>query len=154
MPGLNRATTSADQCVLIFDARAGCDISHTPADVRLAPESRPSPSAVVICTGSQIAEIKTDQVEVYERGLGPANLTAEGDAGFLKTNLSTTLGHRPDRHSGRSGTPITRFQNQQATVPQSARECGRPQTVLRGDSVEFPCRPLNVGLSPEAGFAL
>ena len=146
MPGLNRATTSADQCVLIFDARAGCDISRPPCP-------RKHDIAVVTATGSQIAEIKTDQVEVYERGLGPANLTAEGDAGFLKTNLSTTLGHRPDRHSGRSGTPITRFQNQQATVPQSARECGRLQTVLRGGSVEFPCCPLNVGLSPEAGFA-
>ena len=82
MPGLNRATTSADQCVLIFDARAGCDISRPPCP-------RKHDIAVVTATGSQIAEIKTDQVEVYERRLGPANLSAAGNARFLKTNLST-----------------------------------------------------------------
>ena len=102
---------------------------------------------------NQLVVIKTDRVAVYETRLGPANPTAEGNARFWKANLSTALGRRPDRRSGHSGTPIARFQNQRATVPQSARECGRLQTVLRGDSVEFPCRPLNVGLSPEAGFA-
>ena len=39
--------------------------------------------------GGQIAEINKDRVEAYERRLKPANLTAEGNARFLQTNLST-----------------------------------------------------------------
>jgi hypothetical protein len=80
-------------------------------------------------------------------------LAAEGNAHFLQTNLKTAVARRLGRRSGHLGTPITRSQNQQATMPQSAKECGRPQTVLHGASIAFLCRLLDVDLSREAEFA-